>query len=453
MIRALLGKDLRVLRRSPALLALIVLYPVLIAVGLGLALTRDPQPPKIAVVNLLPDGGQGKVTIGGQTISVKDLEQSIAGGDVQSTNLPSREAAVVAIEAGTIDGALIIPKNAANDLRAALETGGVTGGPRLEVLYRSSGPLDGTLVRAVIASRLRTAERAVSGEIVRVASGFLEILRDGGTFEIAGTEVSVIGLRAAEILVAAGAEDVPKDQQAGLEQAARFARLARENLGVSDSILKSIAKPLNVQETAIGEGSNTTLSGFAVGAAAALSLMLVALTLGAGLLAGEREEGTLRRLLRGGHGAWRVATAKTLAAGLIAAGSGLLLLVGVAIFGATPWDGAAWWIPAVVLGGLACGALGVLLGAALRDARAATLAAILLAVPVAVIALIPDQTIGGSASTLLGAISAVLPFDPARDLLDAALAAHPDWTATLQLLTQAAVYVGAAGLVVRRSRA
>ncbi len=48
MIRAILAKDLRVLRRSPALLALVVLYPLLIAVGLGLALTRDPEPPTIA---------------------------------------------------------------------------------------------------------------------------------------------------------------------------------------------------------------------------------------------------------------------------------------------------------------------------------------------------------------------------------------------------------------------
>lgn len=453
MIRTLLGKDLRVLRRSPALLALIVLYPVLIAVGLGLALTRDPQPPKVAVVNLLPDGGQGEVKISGQTISVKDLEQSISGGDVQSISLPSREAAMRAIEAGTVDGALIIPRNAANDLRAALESGGVTGGPRLEVLYRSSGPLDGTLVRAVIATRLRTAERAVASEIVRVASGFLGILRDGGSLEIGGTKVTILGLKAAEILVSAGADASPAGQRAGLEQAERFARLARENLGVSDSILRSIAKPLNVTETAVGDDGKSTLSGFAVGAAAALSLMLVALTLGAGLLASEREEGTLRRLLRGGHGAWKVASAKTFAAGLVAAGSGLLLLVGVALFGATPWDGAAWWIPAVLLGGVAFAGLGVLLGAALRDARAATLAAILLAVPVAVIALIPDQAVGGSASALLDAISAVLPFAPARALLDAALTADPDWTAALQLLAQAAVYVGAAGLVVRRSRA
>ena len=453
MIRALLAKDLRVLRRSPALLALIVLYPVLIAVGLGLALTRDPQPPKIAVVNLLPQGSEGSVTIGGQKISVEDLEQSIAGGDVQSINLDSRQEAVDQIEAGTIDGALVIPENAAEQLRSTLTTGGVTGGPELEVLYRSSGPLDGTLVRAVIASRLRTAERALAGEIVRVAGGFLKILRDGGTLEILGQKISVIGLQAAQILTESGAKAVPPDQQEGLDQVARFARLARENLSLSENILKTIATPLNVKEVPIGETDDRTLSGFAAGVAAALSLMLVAMTLGAGLLAGEREEGTLRRLLRGGHGAWKVATAKTLGAGLVAAGSGLLLLAGLAIFGATPWAGVPWWIPAALLGGLAFAGLGVLLGAALRDARAATLAAILMAVPVAVIALIPDQAIGGAAAGVVDAISAVLPFAPARALLDAAIASDPDWTAAPQLLVQTVAYVALAGLIVRRSRA
>lgn len=453
MISALLAKDLRVLRRSPALLALIVLYPVLVAVGLGLALTREPEPPKIAVVNLLPAGADGSVTIAGQTISIRDLQQSIAGGDVDSVDLSTREEAVRQIADGKLDGALIIPEDAASLLRSSLESGGVLGGPELEVLYRSSGPLDGTLVRAVVASRLRTAERALAGEIVRVASGFLQILRDGGTLELLGAKITVIGLRAAEILVGDGAKTVPRAQQKGLEETARFARLARENLATADNILKTIAEPLKVKETPVGETGGRTLSGFAVGVAAALSLMLVAMTLGAGLLASEREEGTLRRLLRGGHGAWQVAAAKTLGAGLTAGASGLLLLAGVAAFGATPWSGAPWWLPAAVLGGLAFAGLGVLLGAALRDARAATLAAILLAVPVAVIALIPDQAIGGAAAGALDAVSALLPFAPARELLDAAVAADPAWASAAQLLAQAAAYVGIAGVVVRRSRA
>lgn len=453
MIAALLRKDLRVLRRSPAMLALIVIYPLLIALGLGLALTREPAPPKIAVVNLLPkEGTKGAVVIGGQKISITDLEGSLAGGDVESINVPTRAEAVRMIEAGTIDGALVIPEDAASRLESTLETGGVSSPPELEVLYRSSGPLDGTLVRSIIANRLRLAERALANEIVRVATGFLEILRTGGEFEVFGAKVQVLGLQAAELLVRESAKELPEDRRGGLDQAARFAELARQNLDLSDDILRSIARPLEVKETGIGEAKGRTLSGFAVGVAAALSLMLVAMTLGAGLLAAEREEGTLRRLLRGGSGAWRVASAKVLTSGLVAAASGLLMLVGVAALGATPWSSALWWLPAVALGAFGCAALGVLLGAWLRDARAATLAAILLAVPVAVMALIPQQAVGGLGADVLTFVSAALPFAAARDLLDAALAAQPDWGAAARLAAQTAVFTLAAGLLVRRAR-
>lgn len=454
MIGALLRKDLRVLRRSPAMLALIVIYPLLIALGLGLALTREPEPPKIAVVNLLPrDGEKGAVVIAGQKLSIADLEGSLAGGQVESINVATREEAVRMIEAGTIDGALVIPADAASKLESTLETGGVTSGPELEVLYRSSGPLDGTLVRSIIASRLRLAERALANEIVRIATGFLEILRTGGEFEVFGAKVRVLGLQAAELLVRESAKELPADRRGGLEEAEKFAQLARQNLDLSDDILRSIARPLEIKETGIGEAEGRTLSGFAVGVAAALSLMLVAMTLAAGLLASEREEGTLRRLLRGGRGAWQVAGAKVLGATIVAAGSGLLLLAGVATLGATPWSSAPWWIPALLLGALGCAALGVLLGAALRDARAAMLAAILLAVPVAVMALIPQQTVGGTGADVLAFVSAALPFAAARDLLDAAIAAQPDWGAAGRLVGQATVFTVAAGLLVQRSRA
>ncbi len=86
--------------------------------------------------------------------------------------------------------------------------------------------------------------------------------------------------------------------------------------------------------------------------------------------------------------------AKIGAAGLVAAGSGVLLLSGLAVAGAIGWSGAPLWLPALLLAGGAFAGFGVLLGAVLRDARAASLAAILLAVPVAVVALIPAQRVG-----------------------------------------------------------
>ena len=50
-MRWLLLKDLQILRRSPLLVALLVLYPVVIAVLIGFALSRGPDKPKVAFYN------------------------------------------------------------------------------------------------------------------------------------------------------------------------------------------------------------------------------------------------------------------------------------------------------------------------------------------------------------------------------------------------------------------
>ena len=55
-MRWLLLKDLQILRRSPFLVAVLVAYPVIISVLIGLALSRGPDKPKVAIVNELPAG-------------------------------------------------------------------------------------------------------------------------------------------------------------------------------------------------------------------------------------------------------------------------------------------------------------------------------------------------------------------------------------------------------------
>ena len=60
-MRWLLLKDLRILRRSPLLVALLVLYPVVIAVLIGFALSRGPDKPKVAFYNGL--AGEGTTVV------------------------------------------------------------------------------------------------------------------------------------------------------------------------------------------------------------------------------------------------------------------------------------------------------------------------------------------------------------------------------------------------------
>jgi len=106
------------------------------------------------------------------------------------------------------------------------------------------------------------------------------------------------------------------------------------------------------------------------------------------------------------------------------------------------------WPVAVLLGGFAFAGLGVLIGTLTRDARAATLAAVLLAVPLAVVALIPRQVLGGGAK-FVDLINDVLPFGPTRDAISGALTSNGTW-ALLHLLVLALIYGALAALALRR---
>ena len=64
-MRWLLLKDLQILRRSPFLVAMLIAYPVIISVLIGLALSRGPDKPKVAIVNELP-AGQTSFSVGSQ---------------------------------------------------------------------------------------------------------------------------------------------------------------------------------------------------------------------------------------------------------------------------------------------------------------------------------------------------------------------------------------------------
>ena len=67
-VRWLLIKDVRILQRSPLLVALLVIYPVVIAVLIGFALSRGPDKPEVAFYNGLSEGAT--VELGGEEIDL-----------------------------------------------------------------------------------------------------------------------------------------------------------------------------------------------------------------------------------------------------------------------------------------------------------------------------------------------------------------------------------------------
>src|ERR1700738_3501925 len=68
-MRWLLLKDLQILRRSPLLVGLLIVYPIAIALMIGFALSSPPGKPKVAFLNQVPPG-KGKIGFGNQQIDV-----------------------------------------------------------------------------------------------------------------------------------------------------------------------------------------------------------------------------------------------------------------------------------------------------------------------------------------------------------------------------------------------
>ena len=123
-MRWLLLKDLQILRRSPFLVAVLVAYPVIISVLIGLALSRGPDKPKIAIVNELP-AGQTSFSVGGQRLDVARFANELFKS-VQPVQVDSRAEAIDKVKSGEVLGALVVPPDATQKLQDAINLAGTT---------------------------------------------------------------------------------------------------------------------------------------------------------------------------------------------------------------------------------------------------------------------------------------------------------------------------------------
>ena len=209
----------------------------------------------------------------------------------------------------------------------------------------------------------------------------------------------------------------PKSQRrAQLGEVSRFAGLAIDNLDLSGQVLAAVAEPLGVDRRSV-DGRDTPLETFGVGVAAIVSLMLVTMLLASGLLALERQDNTLRRLVRGLVRPWALLSEKALVAGACGTVVALLLLAVVGIFVPLEWSRFALWVIALAFGAVAFGALGTALGVVAREVQASSLLAFVLSLPLAFLAIVPEGSVSQTLYDVIAAISAAFPFKPALDAL------------------------------------
>lgn len=418
-MRWLLVKDLQILRRSPLLVGLLVVYSVMIAVLLGYALGADPGKPRVAFVNLVPPG-ESDFSIGGESLDVSEYSDELFEA-IEPVRVKTREAAIEKVRSGDVLGALVLPADATEKLQGAIN---LTGGdpPEVEVYYNAENPLKLERVRSTIEAQLGQANRALSERLTGIAAQYLDIIVTGGEIKLFGQTLTVLGLERSNTILRAAIASLPDDapERAALEQVARFSGLAAENLNISEPILRSIGEPVRVRQTIV-EGEPSGLAPYLVAVAVTLSLMFVALLLAAGALALEREEHAFTRLVRGLVSRSLLVVEKTLLAGLLAFAVGLATLAGLAAFEGLDWGRLPLWLAALAAGAVAFGAMGVAVGSLTREIRAASLLAFILCLPVAALALVPSGAVARGVYDAIQVVNALFPFKATLQALDAAI--------------------------------
>ncbi|MCW3049135.1 MAG: type transporter [Solirubrobacterales bacterium] len=450
-MRWLFLKDLQILRRSPFLVVLLVAYPVIIAVLIGLALSRGPDKPKVAFVNEVPPG-DSSLQIGSQKIDASRYASELFKA-VDPIRVATRAEAIAKVRSGEALGALVVPADITRKLQDAINLSGAQDPPTLEVIYNIEDPIKAQIVESTIKARLADANTALSRQLTRLAGRYLDILLRGGSFSLLGQRFDVLGLQRSKATLDVIARRLPPgspDARAILS-VSQFAGLAIDNLDLSDQVLASVNQPLRVRRTVL-QGRRTPLDRFAVAVSVTISLMFVTVLLAAGMLALEREEHAFSRLVRGLVGRLALLGEKLVLSAVCAFAVTLVMLCGIGLFVNLDWGRFGFWVAALAAGAVAFGAMGVAMGALAREVRAASLLAILVALPIAFLALVPAGAVTSSLYDVIRFVSALFPFRAALDAIGGALnAGGPGLGAALaHLAVLTAAYLALARAALRR---
>ena len=446
-MRWLLLKDLQILRRSPLQAALLIVYPILIAVLVGFAVSQDTEKPRVAFLNLVPE--EERFTVGQEEFDVVGARSELCSRIV-CVRVHSRAEAIDKVRSGDVLGALILPADLVDKLQ------GLAGlnpeQPTVEVVVNQEDPVKERLVDDRISTLLAEANLRIAREVTRVGSSYLDLIVDGGQIGLFGVGVDILGLtKAADSLEQIRSSVPPGPRRDELDRVIRFADLARENLDLANPLLSAIAEPIKVDKEVIS-GETPPLDIFAIAVSATVTLMFVTVLLVAGSLALEREENAFARITRGLVGRGALLAEKVGLGVVVSLVVTLLMLAGLELFVDLQWGRIGQILVAILAGGAAFAAAGAALGASAREVRAASLLAFMVSLPLAFLSLVPSGAIGKTLFDVIEVVTALFPFDPALDAMTAALdEAGPSLGAALaHLAALTAAYGLLARLALRR---
>ncbi len=412
MIRApwlIVRKDLLVLRRSPLLLGVLVAYPLVIALLIGLTAAYANAKPRVALVDR--DGIPHRVTVAGKSFDIDALIHEV-GRNVELVRMSEGRAASQ-LASGRVAATITVPPGfiarleglASPHLTLATGTGGIT--PRVrQQMQALVYNLNLRLQRAFIEADIR----------------YVQLLLHGGSGRVLGRSFSIIGMDGAARRLAR----LPPSPERS--QIADFVHDARLALALTDSAIRATASPIVLDEEH-GRGRTSALSAQVQAYGLAITVCFLGVLLAAGALAAERDENTIGRLVRGLVGLGQLVAAKVALAVAVALGVGLAILLGFGIAvdagdvsGGEPWQRVPLVVVGLVLAGLAVGAVGALIGALARESRTASLVAVLIVLPIVFLGLVPREIVPVAAW-----ISDAFPFAHSARLFASALYDGSPW--------------------------
>jgi ABC-type transport system involved in cytochrome c biogenesis permease component len=445
-VRWLLLKDLQILRRSPLQAALLVVYPVLIALLIGFAISRDPGKPRVAFLNEIPTGA--RVAAAGTRLPAFGVDERICKR-VECVDVRNRGEAIARVRSGDVLAALILPADLIDRLNSLSTLSPET--PEVDVIVNQEDPVKARLVDDRITALLGQANLLVARRIASEGGRYLNLVVNGGDFNALGERIEILGLRTSASTLLALRPALPPGLRGPLDRVIRFATLARDNLDVAAPLIDRLSQPIAIDKQSVS-APTPPLDVFAIAVAATLTLTFVTLLLVAGSLALEREENTFPRLT-GGLVSRSALLAEKIGLGIV---TGLivtvLMLAGIQLFVGLDWGRVGLWLVAILAGAAGLSAAGAALGAAARDVRAVSLLAFMISLPVALLSLVPSGAIGATLYNAVRVLTALFPFKPALQAMTAALdSAGPGIGGPLlHLAILVAAYATLARLALRR---
>jgi ABC-2 type transport system permease protein len=407
-----LGKDVRTLARTPALLAVLVVYPLLIAALLGLVAGYASSKPRVAFVD--EDGLPANIVVGTHRFDVNATIDEVAK-NVKLVRVGQDEARRELAD-GRVVAVVTVPPGFVATLQQMVHS------PTLELAVTRGGT--SSRVRQQVQALVYSLNTKLQRAYIDANLQYVKLILHGGDGSFLGEQFDVLGLDGTVKLL----QSLPQNER--VQKIEHFVHDARLALAQTNEALRATAAPIRLVEVP-QRGRSASLSAQVESYALGLTITFLALVLAAGALAGERDENVLGRLARGLVGPGRLVAAKVALAALVAAalGLGVALVFAVAIVvgnapGGEPWQRLPLLAAGLALTGAALGAVGTLVGALAREARTASLAAVLLVLPVVFLGLIPAEVFAAA-----GWASDALPFAHGVRLFSATLYDLHPWGA------------------------